>query len=494
VNGTGDNSYAGGVKEDTICPGATTDSIPPNKSDLLSFHVNKEAGNASNSAGYINLAWSRVSEPSGTTLMDFEFNQNDLTNGACSSGPNVKRTAGDILIEYAIDQGGSRAAITARKWSGNATSGSWGPTESLTTPSAKCPDGLTSNDGGGTVDLGPCAVGTINQSPIPFNESDGLITSGQKDPFTFGEAQVDLRYIFQANKCSSLGAATLKSRSSDSFTSQLKDFVAPVGINITNCGKVVIHKETVPDETDQNFDYTKNFGQDTTPATATQLNFQLNDNDADGNPKVLDTRTFNNVLFGSNYTVTENTLPAGWKFDSLNCSASSASVPAGDRLITDKTVTFKIDNADDVLDCTYTNSRLTTTLGTAQSYIPQDTATVGGEPNSGFNGTVDFRLYSDNNCGATSGSLLYEELNVPLSGTTANSTATTHNDGDPVDANATPADTIAGHTISGTGGTFSWKVKYEGDTASGTDTAAHPDQESCVEESTLTIDNDNTKP
>jgi hypothetical protein len=200
------------------------------------------------------------------------------------------------------------------------------------------------------------------------------------------------------------------------------------------------------------------------------------------------------VLFGSNYTVTENTLPAGWKFDSLNCSASSASVPAGDRLITDKTVTFKIDNADDVLDCTYTNSRLTTTLGTAQSYIPQDTATVGGEPNSGFNGTVDFRLYSDNNCGATSGSLLYEELNVPLSGTTANSTATTHNDGDPVDANATPADTIAGHTISGTGGTFSWKVKYEGDTASGTDTAAHPDQESCVEESTLTIDNDNTKP
>ena len=39
VNGTGDNSYSGGVKEDTVCPGETTDSIPPNKSDLLSFHV-----------------------------------------------------------------------------------------------------------------------------------------------------------------------------------------------------------------------------------------------------------------------------------------------------------------------------------------------------------------------------------------------------------------------------------------------------------------------
>src|SRR5215211_1985546 len=223
--------------------------------------------------------------------------------------------------------------------------------------------------------LGPCAVGTINQSAIPFGESDGLISSGQKDPFTFGEAQVDLRYIFQPNKCSSLGSAMLKSRSSDSFTSQLKDFVAPVGVNITNCGKVIIHKNTVPDEQDQNFDYTKNFAQDTTPATATQLNFQLNDNDVDGNPKVPDTITFNNVLFGSNYAVTENVLPAGWKFESLNCDASSASVPAGDRVITDKTVTFKIDSADDVLDCTYTNSRLTTTLGTAQSFIPQDTAT-----------------------------------------------------------------------------------------------------------------------
>ena len=472
VNGTGDNSYAGGVKEDTVCPAQTTDSIPPNKSDLLSFHVYKEPGNASNSAGYINLAWSRVSEPSGTTLMDFEFNQNDPTNGACSSGPNVKRTAGDILIEYAIDQGGSRANISARKWTGNATSGSWGPTENLTTPSAKCPDGNTSNDGGGTVDLGPCAVGTINQSAILFGESDGLITSGQKDRFTFGEAQLDLRYIFQPNKCSSLGSAMLKSRSSDSFTSQLKDFVAPVGVNLTNCGKVIIRKNTVPDEQDQNFDYTKNFAQDTTPATATQLNFQLNDNDVDGNPKVPDTRTFNNVLFGSNYTVTENALPAGWKFDSLNCDASSTSVPAGDRVITDKTVTFKIDSADDILDCTYTNSRLTTTLGTAQSFIPQDTATVGGEPNSGFNGTVDFRLYTGSTC---SGTLLYEELNRPLSGTTADSTATTTNDGTPSAQGA-----LDGHTITGTGGTFSWKVKYEGDTASGTDTAAHPDMETCV--------------
>ena len=46
----------------------------------------------------------------GTTLMDFEFNQSS-TN--CANGPNKLRTAGDLLIEYLIDQGGSRADITA---------------------------------------------------------------------------------------------------------------------------------------------------------------------------------------------------------------------------------------------------------------------------------------------------------------------------------------------------------------------------------------------
>ena len=37
----------------------------------------------------MNLAWSRVCEPNGTTLMDFEFNQNE-TN--CAQGVNKVRT------------------------------------------------------------------------------------------------------------------------------------------------------------------------------------------------------------------------------------------------------------------------------------------------------------------------------------------------------------------------------------------------------------------
>jgi hypothetical protein len=324
VNGTGDDSYAGGVKEDTVCPGAVTDSIPPNKSDLLSFHVYEEAGTGGH-PGFLNLAWSRVSEPSGTTLMDFEFNQSGTS---CAGSPNKVRTPGDLLIEYAIDQGGARADITARTWTGSA----WGPGADLDVPSATC---------GGN----PCAAGTINTSLIPAAETDGLLASGSKQPRTFGEAQIDLRLLFQPNKCVSFGSAMLKSRSSDSFTSQLKDFVAPVGIDLQNCGNVIIRKQTIPDE-DPNvtdFGYTKSFGTD----PASDNTFTLKD---DGVKDYGDT-----VLFGSGYTVTEDVIPANWEFVSLDCTASSASTSF---VVTGTTVTFSIDSDTDQLDCTYTNRRL----------------------------------------------------------------------------------------------------------------------------------------
>jgi hypothetical protein len=225
ATGTNDDSYKGGVKEDTSCPGETTGSIPNNKSDLLTFSVYEEAGTGGH-PGFLNLAWSRVTDPSGTTLMDFEFNQSATP---CTVGPNVVRTPGDLLVEYAIDQGGARADISGRFWTGT----QWGPSQDLDVPSATCPvNGLPA----------PCAAGTINTSPIPFGESDGIISSGSLAPRTFGEAQLDLRLIFNEGECTSFGSAMLKSRSSDAFTSQLKDFIRPASIDIGNCGSIKVIK------------------------------------------------------------------------------------------------------------------------------------------------------------------------------------------------------------------------------------------------------------
>jgi hypothetical protein len=325
ATGRTDDSYAGGVKEDTECPGETTGSIPNNKSDLLSFHVNTEEG-AGSHPGYLNLAWSRVSEPSGTTLMDFEFNQANVGDPetACAQGPNVARTVGDLLIEYAIDQGGAKAAITMRRWSGTA----WGTPELLTDPDPDC---------GGD----PCAEGSINSTAIPAAESDGLIATGQKNARTFGEAQIDLRTIFDPDQCSSFGAAMLKSRSSDSFTSQLKDFIRPIPITLQNCGKVVIRKVTQPAGSSESFTFGKSFG--TSPATPDSFSLT---GAAPGNVK-----TFDKVLFGSGYTVEETQLPAGWEFVGIDCSASTGVTP----VLAGRTVTFEINDETDVLDCTYTN-------------------------------------------------------------------------------------------------------------------------------------------
>jgi hypothetical protein len=323
ATGQTDDSYKGGVKEDTVCPDETTGSIPNNKSDLLTFSVHEEAGTGGH-PGFLNLAWSRVTDPSGTTLMDFEFNQSST---GCDVGPNVVRTEGDLLVEYAIDQGGARADISARTWTGTA----WSAPADLDVPSPTCGNA-------------PCAAGTINSTPIPAADSDGIITSGSMASRTFGEAQLDLRLIFQEDACVSFGTAMLKSRSSDAFTSQLKDFISPVGIDLTNCGKVIIRKQTDPDGSTALFNYTKTF--DTDPATGNT--FDLTDDESE---------TFTGVLFGTGYTVAEDllNLPPGWDFDSVDCNVAAHPSVGVIPDINGAVVTFAIDDEDDVLDCTYTN-------------------------------------------------------------------------------------------------------------------------------------------
>ena len=208
-SGANDESFGQGSKEDTAVPSVVDGSIPPNKSDLKFFGVYQEG---TTSSGFLNLFWSRVQDPTGTTNMDFEFNQSTTLS---ANGVTPVRTAGDLLIIYDLAQGGTHPVLSLRTWTGSA----WGPAVDLT--------------GSGK------ATGSINTSPIPAGESDGL---GAHSARTFGEAQLDLSVIFDPNTCESFGSAYLKSRSSDAFTAALKDFVPPQSINLTNCGKVKIVK------------------------------------------------------------------------------------------------------------------------------------------------------------------------------------------------------------------------------------------------------------
>jgi hypothetical protein len=212
ASGPNDESFGQGTKEDTAVPTVVDGSIPPNKSDLKFFGLYQEGGTTS---GFLNLYWSRVQEPQGTTNMDFEFNQKRAAAGQ-GNGVTPLRTVGDLLVIYDLAQGGTRPVLSIREWIGSA----WGPATDLTA-SGK-------------------ATGSINTSPIPAADADGL---GAHSARTFGEAQLDLSAIFDPTKCESFGSAYLKSRSSDAFTAALKDFVPPQAITLSNCGSVKITKK-----------------------------------------------------------------------------------------------------------------------------------------------------------------------------------------------------------------------------------------------------------
>jgi hypothetical protein len=217
-SGSNDDAFGQGTSENNPVPTIVSGSIPPNKSDLQRFGIYREA----NSSGkFLDLFWSRVNSPSGTVDMDFELNKlacdgtkTNCANNATNSGSPVYvtpiRSVGDRLITYDLANGGTQPTISIYSWSGSAWTN-------------------------GTVISGAAgeALGSINFSTITGTDSGGLAA---KDPFTFGEVSISYKALFsESSGCGTFGSVYLKSRSSNTFTDELKDFVAPQGVQITNC-------------------------------------------------------------------------------------------------------------------------------------------------------------------------------------------------------------------------------------------------------------------
>lgn len=226
ATGSDDDSFKGGTKEDSIDPQTTTGSIPNNKSDLKNFGVYQER---SVDGDFLHLFWTRVQDPSGTTLMDFELNSGaDGLYPPTSTGAQFPvRRAGDLLIEYKLAQGGVTPELFMYSWLLGPADGSceasnaypcWGEQVNLSAANI--------------------AIGSINHSLV----ASGAVGIGDFDPYTFGEASIDLSAIFPPGECRSFGFASLKSRSSDSFSAQMKDFIAPYPVNISNCANINVKK------------------------------------------------------------------------------------------------------------------------------------------------------------------------------------------------------------------------------------------------------------
>jgi hypothetical protein len=281
-SGKNDDSFGQGTKEDTAVPTIVVGSIPPNKSDLKEFGSWVEKNDEGQ---FLHLFWTRVQDPSGTTNMDFEFNKKACveggnTSGCSANGKTPERSNNDLLITYDLSKGGTVATISLRRWSHAAQA--WGPAT--------------------TVDQS-VATGSINTTSI----TSGL-TGATYSPRTFGEASINLSTIFTAGACESFGSAYLKSRSSDSFTSALKDFITPVGVNISNCGRLIVHKRagSTTGALLPGAGFTITPGNNADPSVSVLGNISSNGT-ADTGVYCIDS-----LLFGATYSVAETTVPAGY--------------------------------------------------------------------------------------------------------------------------------------------------------------------------------------
>jgi len=429
-SGQADNSFTQGSKEDTANPVIEFGGIPPNKSDLSWFGVYTEQNPPTPPDGNLALFWSRVQDPSGTTNMDFELNQKfcDTTvanDPNCSTnGVTPVRTVGDILITYDLSRGGTVATISIRRWEGT----QWGPADALDNTEAR-----------GTIN-----TSTISQSPLDTAQNP----TGSLSPRTFGEAIVSFEALFGQGECGSFGSAYLKSRSSDSFTSALKDFVPPTEVEIGNCPS----------------------GITTTATQSVEL----------GNP-ITDTAHLN-VGDGAGGTITFNLYGP----DDADCSepiifTSDVAVDGGGDYTSDpftptETGSYNwvaIYSGDATTDgseteCgdpgeTSTVTSVPSSLTTAQSFIPNDSATVSAPGGGALLGTVTFTVFESADC---SGTALYTE-DVAVSGPAAGTTVSTTNT-----------------TESTTAANVSWLVGYDSDNPAQDDITA-----TCTEKTALAINN-----
>jgi uncharacterized repeat protein (TIGR01451 family) len=300
-SGATDDSLGQGSKNSDTTVSVTEGTIPNNKADVLRSYLYEHNND-------LYLAWVRA-ESTGDVHVDFELNKDAQSWPSATKAfqdATVSREIGDVLINY--DWPGNGAPdITARVWNGTA----WGTEMDLTTLGfADAAVNATVKDGG----PGDVADG-INNSTIPAED--------------FGEVGIDMvaAGFFSEGVCSNFSSVTVKTRSSGSgWDSELKDYIAPNPVTISNCSPVKILKEGAGTDT------TKLAGAHFTIAPATNNDPAVPSGqspcvtDSTGYCLVGDPGTFP-LLFPGNYLVTETQAPPGYMLPALADRSQTISVP-----------------------------------------------------------------------------------------------------------------------------------------------------------------------
>ena len=224
ATGSNDNTFTSGSKEEQ--PG-TWDLISSSANDKTDVGALWVAPQELADASYLRLAFWRTGGQ-GNAFFSFELNQAG-TSWDNGNDTIPCRTDGDLLLSYEIGSTGDPVSLKLYVWQG-----SGGP--------AECPDGATGNwatPPGGSAVTPPDGEGAINNTGSLTNTLSSVSAPGTLAASTFGEAAVDLGAMAAqagiTRPCEFFRSLQAHSRSSESFSSDMKDFVPPTGITVPVC-------------------------------------------------------------------------------------------------------------------------------------------------------------------------------------------------------------------------------------------------------------------
>src|SRR5436190_1165547 len=200
-----------------------TSSKPPQKDDI-NVATGWVAIQPSNNHIWLAISGDRLAT-NGTSYIDFEFYQNEISRtggpipggsgGFTSAGPANGRTVGDISLTLEFTGGGSFATIKYLQWQPGAEAGSYDYFPVVPAP--------------GTA-FAAANAGTIN---VPY----GAFGDTKYTALQWVEGAIDLTALIGGSglpgECGSQPFKSLfiKTKSSASSTAELKDFIAPFGLN-----------------------------------------------------------------------------------------------------------------------------------------------------------------------------------------------------------------------------------------------------------------------
>jgi uncharacterized repeat protein (TIGR01451 family) len=336
---------------------------------------------------YLYLAFAATDAP-GTVRYGFELNRLAAVPSGTSAvnHPNyflnskghwvLKRTLDDVLIIFNW-QGGAAATIERCYWKPESgpnpppihEAGIWSGCQDLTA--------LAEAQGRGNGDGDKDTDDTITNF-LPGLAADELAEN------QFGELAVNLTDALDVGganqpKCLSFGSFWMKTLPGNSLNSSLKDLIPPHPVSISNCGKVIVRKDTTPstDTTSFDFDGAGFKAEADGQQAGSPADFDL----SHGQSETIDKIEPSSALpAGTDYTVTEN-LPAGFTLQDIACTETGASVATTTPSVKDvanRTVTLKVDPGETV-DCTFKNRK--------QGTILIDKDQVGGADSDAFSFT-----------------------------------------------------------------------------------------------------------